>query len=181
MSALLLAIFLLQQDPGPRSGFEVGAVFLHLDSELGAEEDVIPGGEIAFQFVKTEPDYTIGLRAYYRRWDVTFEEFDQQPADLDGEVDQLGLDLVVTYPVLPPLHLGVEIGGGALRLDHELDDETSAYFSIGAFLRLDLFGGFYVAAGGGPLVAFTEFGRQSDDTDHISWTGRVDLGFQIEF
>lgn len=188
MSHVLLVALLLQAgdeepapQPGPRSGFDAGFVYLHLDPALGAEEGLIPGFEVAFHMSKPMPEYTIGLRGYYRRWDVTFEEFNQLPADLDGEVQQLGLDLVVTYPFAGPLTLGVEFGGGGLRIEHDLDEETAAFVQGGAFLRLDLFAGLYLEAAGGAMAAFTEFGGQDPDSDHVSWTGRVNLGLEIAF
>src|SRR5688572_11630583 len=112
MSLLLTAALLLQAGddeapapPGPRSAVEAGAAFLRLDPALGAESGFLPGFEVAFYMSKTEPDHTIGFRAYYRRWEVTFDEFNQLPADLDGDVQQLGIDLVVTYPLLDSISL----------------------------------------------------------------------------
>jgi hypothetical protein len=182
-SSLFLQAGGAAKETGPvaRSGVEVGAVFLRLDDALGAESKIVQGVEFAFQMSKPMPEYTIGFRAYYRRWDVTFEEFNQLPADLDGELQQLGLDLVVTYPLTGPLTLGVELGGGAQKLEHDLDKETSAFFEGGAFLRLDLFAGLYIEAAGGAFAAFTEFGGQEADTDHVSWTGRLNLGLEINF
>lgn len=188
MSLLLIAALLLQAGddeapagPGPRSAVEASAVFLRLDSALGAESGFIPGFEIAFYMSKTEPDHTIGFRAYYRRWEVTFDQFNQLPADLDGDVQQLGLDLVVTYPVIESVSFGVELGGGGVRLEHDVDSETSFFFEAGAFLRLDLIAGFYLTAAGLAFGAMTEFGGQEEDSDHVSWVGRVTLGLEIEF
>lgn len=188
MTLILAATLLLQtggDDPVPtltgRSGVEAGPVFLHLDSALGAEEGLIQGFEVAFQMSKPMTDYTIGLRAYYRRWDVTFERFNQLPADLDGDVQQLGLDLVVTYPFAGPLTLGVELGGGGLRIEHDLDDETAAFFEGGAFARLDLFAGLYLEVSGMAQSSLTDFGGQETDSDHVSWVGRVNLGFELAF
>ena len=188
MSLLLLTAFLLQapgedapSPPGPRSGFEAGLAFLRLDPALGAEDKFVPGVEVAFFMSKAEPDYSVGMRAYYREWEVTWEEFNQLPADLDGKVQQLGLDLVVTYPLTGPLKLNVEIGGGGLRLEHDLDEETAFFFEGGAYLRVDLFAGLFIEAGGGAFGALTEFGGQDPDTDHVSWMGRVNVGLELEF
>src|SRR5262245_5029570 len=151
MPVLLAAALMLQAapdeslpEPAPRSGLQAGLAFLRLDSAIGAEDGILPGFEIAFHMSKPEPKYAIGLRAYYRTWDVKFEQFNQADADLDGEAQQLGLDLVVTYPIAGPLTLGVELGGGGLRLEHDLDKEDSLYVDDGAFLRLDLFAGLYL-------------------------------------
>jgi len=168
-------------EPGPVSGLEAGIIFLRLDSVLGAEGGFEPGYEIAFHMTRPEKGYTIGLRAYYRAWDVTFGEFEQQPADLDGDVQQLGVDLVVTYPLLGPLSLGIELGGGGMRIEHDEDQDDSWFFETAGYLRLDLFAGLYIQAGGGAFAAFTEFGGQSDDTDHISWIARGSAGFEISF
>ena len=187
MSLLLIAALLLQSGdppanaPAGRSGLEAGVAFLHLDAALGAEDGLIQGVEAAFVMTKPMPEYSIGLRAYYRRWDVTFEQFNQLPADLDGEVQQLGLNLVVTYPFAGPLTLGVELGGGVERLEHDLDEETAAFFEGGAFLRLDLVAGLYVEAAGLAQGALTEFGGQDSDSDHVSWVGRVNLGLELAF
>lgn len=188
MTPLLFAALLMQagqEEPppfrAPQSGVEAGAAYLHLDAALGAEDGLIPGVEVAFQMSVGMPKYALGLRAYYRRWDVAFDEFDRQPADLDGEVHQFGLDFVVTYPFAGPLTLGVELGGGGLRLEHDRDKELSAFFEGGAFLRLDLVSGLYVEAVGLAMAAFTEFGGQDPDSDHISWVGRLGLGFEIAF
>jgi hypothetical protein len=185
MSLLLLAVLLAQDEaPPPRtqhSGLEAGIVFLLLDPKIGAEDGPVPGSEAAFMFTKSEPEYSIGFRAYYRRWEVTFEEFNQLPADLDGEVEQLGLDLIVGYPLAGPLSLSIELGGGVMKLEHDLDKETTGFVEGGAFLRVDLIAGFYVEGGAAAVLAFTEFGGQSDDTDHVNWVGRVNLGFEIDF
>lgn len=184
MPTLLLAAFLLQSgdaDPGPKSSVDAGIVYLFLDPALGAEKEMVPGVEAAFQMSMSEPKYTIGLRAYYRQWDVKFEEFNQLPADLDGEAQQLGLNLVVTYPFTPALSLAVELGGGGFRLEHDEDEETAFFFEGGAYLRLDLIGGLFVQAGGGAFGALTEFGGQEDDSDHVSWIARFTAGFQFDF
>ncbi|HZN63055.1 MAG TPA: hypothetical protein VFC90_11680 [Planctomycetota bacterium] len=188
MSLLLLGLLFAQagddEKPPPRthhSGVEAGVVFLHLDSQLGAEDKLVPGIEAAFAFSKSEPKYSIGFRAYYRQWEVTFEEFNQAPADLDGEVQQLGADLVVSYPLPGPLSLVVEVGGGVMRLEHDLDEETTGFFEGGAYLRIDLIAGLYVEAGGAAFAALTEFGGQDDDTNHVSWVGRVSAGLEIDF
>lgn len=184
MSTLFLAALLMQSsspDPGPKSSLDAGLVYLFLDPALGAEEKMVPGFEAAFQMSMSEPQYTIGFRAYFRQWDVKFEEFNQLPADLDGEAQQLGLNLVVTYPFTPALSLAVEFGGGGFRLEHDEDEETAFFFEGGAYVRLDLFGGLFVQAGGGAFTAFTEFGGQDDDTDHISWIARITAGFQFDF
>ncbi|HEU4338679.1 MAG TPA: hypothetical protein VFS19_01310 [Planctomycetota bacterium] len=184
MPTLLLAVFLLQsgdKDPGPKSSLDAGIVYLLLDPALGAEEKMVPGVEAAFQMSMSEPRYTIGLRAYYRQWDVKFEEFNQLPADLDGEARQLGLNLVVTYPFTPALSLAVELGGGGFLLEHDEDEETAFFFEGAAYLRLDLLGGLFVQAGGGAFGALTEFGGQEDDSDHVSWIARITLGLQFDF
>ena len=188
MSLLLLAVFLLQEPgegapahSGPRSGFEAGLAFLSLDPALGAEDKLAPGFEVAFSMSTAEPKYTLGMRAYYRKWEVNFEEFNQLPADLDGEVEQLGLNLVITYPLTGPLSLGVEFGGGGMRIEHDLDEETSFFFEGGAFVRLDLFFGLFIQAGGVAFGALTEFGGQEADSDHVSWVGKVNAGFELEF
>ena len=188
MSTLLLALVLLQSGQGgdilrgkPRTGFEAGAVFLHLDSALGAEDGLLQGEEAAFRMSLIARDFTVGMRAYYRRWDVKFEQFDRQPADLDGEVQELGLDLIVTYPIALPLSVGVELGGGGLRLEHDLDKETDFFFEGGGFVRLELPAGFHVEASGQIQFAETEFGGQNPDTDHVSWAGRVTVGFEVKF
>ena len=188
MSLLILAVLLAQsgddEAPKPRtrhSGLEGGIAFLHLDSQIGAEDRLIPGIEVAFEFSKTEPKYSIGFRAYYRQWEVTFNEFEQLPADLDGEVEQLGADLVVSYPLAGPLSLGVEFGGGVMRLEHDLDEETTGFFEGVVSLRVDLVAGLDIEAGAGAFVALTEFGGQDDDTNHVSWIGRVTAGLEIDF
>jgi hypothetical protein len=183
MSLLFLATLLAQADvePGPRSGLEGGIAFLMLDPALGGEDKTVQGFEVAFHMSKPEPTYTLGLRAYYRRFDVTFDEFNQLPADLDGDVQQLGLNLVVTYPLTGPLSLGVEFGGGGIQLEHDLDDELSFFVEGGAFLRVDLFAGLYVQAGAVAIGAFTEFGGQDDDSDHVSYVGRATVGFEVDF
>ena len=184
MPTLLLAAFLLQSgapEPGPKSSLDAGIVYLLLDPALGAEEEFVPGVEAAFQMSMSEPKYTIGLRAYFRQWDVKFEEFNQLPADLDGEAQQLGLSLVVSYPLTPKLSLAIELGGGGFRLEHDLDDETAFFFEGGAYLRVDLVAGLFVQAGGGAFAAFTEFGGQEDDSDHVSWIARVTAGLQFDF
>ena len=190
MITLLAAVFLLQAPlPGEkeepsldiRYGLEGGVAWLRLDPAIGAEDGLVPGVEGAFTASLRQPKYTIGLRAYYRRFDVTFEEFNGANADLDGEVQQLGLNLVVTYPFLGPLTIGVELGGGGLMMEHDLEEETSSFFEGGGFLRLDLFAGLYLHASGLAQFAMTNFGGQETDSDHLSWTGRVGLGFEIAF
>src|SRR5262245_36649404 len=188
MSLLILAALLAQaggdEAPPPRthhSGLEGGIVFLHLDSQIGAEDKLVPGFEGAFEFSKTEPEYSIGFRAYYRQWEVKFEEFNQLPADLDGEVAQLGADLVVGYPLAGRLGVTVELGGGVIRLEHDLDEETTGFFEGGASLRVDLIAGLYIEAGAAGFIAMTEFGNQDDDTNHVSWIGRVTAGLEIDF
>ena len=188
MILVLAAAFFLQEGfdeppppPGPRSAVEVNVIGLHLDPAIGAKDKYVPGFEAAFHMLKPEPAYSIGLRAYYRAWDVTFDEFNRQPADLDGEAEQLGLDLVVLYPLTGPFYVGVELGGGGLRLEHDLDKEDSLFVEGGAFLRCDLFAGLYVEVGGHAFCAFTEFGGQDDDTDHVSFTGRAGVGLELEF
>jgi hypothetical protein len=188
MSFLIVLLFLQDPvlderppEPGPRSGLEVNVIGLHLDDAIGSKDRYTMGFEAAFYMLKPEPKYSIGLRAFYRRWEVTFDEFEGLPADLDGDVQQLGLDLVVLYPLTGPLFLGVELGGGGLRLEHDLEEEDSFFFEGGAFLRCDLFAGLYVEAGGHAFTAFTEFGGQDDDTDHVSFTARAGVGLELEF
>jgi hypothetical protein len=188
MTPLLLALLALQAAdeevvPGPdiRFAVQAGVAFLRCDEALGTESDIFAGGEIAFRVSKFEPDHSIGLRAFYRQWDVKFNEFEQQPADLDGEIKIGGLEFIVTYPLVGPLSLGIELGGGAAWIEHDLDDEISGFFSGGAFLRADLVAGLYVEGGGGVLAAFSDFGGQETDTDHISWTGRASAGLEIKF
>ncbi|HTF56758.1 MAG TPA: hypothetical protein VK661_05945 [Planctomycetota bacterium] len=188
MSTLILTLALLQAGHGedilrgePRTGFEIGAVFLHLDSAIGAKDGLIQGEEAAFRMSLVAQEFTVGMRAYYRRWDITFEEFNRQPADLDGTAQELGLDLIVTYPIARPLSVGVELGGGGLRLEHDLDKETDFFVEGGGFVRLELPAGFHVEASGQIQFALTEFGGQDPDTDHVSWAGRVTLGFEIKF
>ncbi|HEY3226560.1 MAG TPA: hypothetical protein VGK61_06170 [Planctomycetota bacterium] len=188
MSTLLLTLTLLQAGQGseilrgePRTGFELGAVFLHLDSAIGAEDGLLQGEEAAFRMSLVSREFTVGMRAYYRRWDLKFEEFDRRPADLDGEAQELGLDLIVTYPIAPPLSAGVEFGGGGLRLEHDLDKETDFFVEGGGFVRLELPAGFHVEASGQIQFAMTEFGGQDADTDHVSWAARLTIGFEINF
>ena len=188
MSALLALALLCQTglddpppEPGPRSGLEVGVIFLRLDSALGAESGFEPGYEVAFQMTRPEKGHTIGLRAYYRAWEVTFNEFEQVPTELDGDVQQLGVDLAVAYPLIGSLSFVVELGGGGMRIEHDEDQDDSWFFETAGYLRLDLFAGLYIQAGGGAFAAFTEFGGQSDDTDHISWIARGSAGFEISF
>ncbi|HKS16834.1 MAG TPA: hypothetical protein VJU16_05950 [Planctomycetota bacterium] len=188
MSLLLLAALLAQDGtdeappkPSHHSSLEVGIAYLLLDPTIGAEDGVVAGMEAAFQISKTEPQYSIGFRAYYRAWEIKFEEFNQAPADLDGDVEQLGVNLVVMYPIPGPVTLGVELGGGVMRLEHDLDEETTGFVEGGAFLRLDLVAGLYIEAGALAVGAFTEFGGQDDDTDHVNWVGRVNVGLEIDF
>src|SRR5688572_16738487 len=188
MTILLLAAALLQageEDTVPhadiRFAVQAGAVFLRCDEALGTESDFFAGEEISLRVSKFEPDHSLGIRAFYRQWDLEFNEFNQQPADLDGEFRIAGLEIVVTYPVAGPLSLGLELGGGAAWIEHDLDDETAGFFSGGAFLRVDLAAGIYLEGGGGAISAFTDFGGQSDDTDHVSWTVRFSAGLEIPF
>ena len=187
--SLLLALAVLCQtgledpppEPGPKSGLDVGVIFLRLDPAIGAESGWEPGYEIAFHMARPEKKYTIGLKAYYRAWEVTFNELEQLPADLDGDVRQLGLDLVVTYPLIGALSLDIELGGGGMRIEHDEDQDDSWFFETAGYLRLDLFSGLFIQAGGGAFAAFTEFAGQSDDTDHVSWIVRGTVGFEIDF
>jgi hypothetical protein len=188
MTSLLAAVLLLQAGDDEavphadiRFAIQAGAVFLRCDEALGTESDIFAGEEVSFRVSKFEPDHSLGLRAYYRQWDLEFNEFDQLPADLDGEFRIVGLELVITYPLAGPLSLGLELGGGAAWIEHDLDDETAGFFSGGAFLRVDLVAGLYLEGGGGALSAFTDFGGQSDDSDHISWMGRISAGLELSF
>jgi hypothetical protein len=188
MSSLIAVLALLQTGPArgfppgtPRSGVEAGPVFVHFDSALGAEDGVVQGIEAAFRMAFVTDEFTLGTRAWYRRWDVKFEQFNRAPADLDGEAHQLGLDITVGYPFAGPLSGGVSFGGGALLLKHDRDRELAPVFEAGPFARLEIFPLFYVEAGAMLQFAMTEFGGQKADTDHISWAGRLSLGFEIGF
>ena len=188
MSPLIAVLLLLQTGPShgfppgaPRSGLEAGPVFIHFDAALGAEDGLVQGVEAAFRMSLVTEEFTLGTRFWYRQWDLKFEELNQAPADLDAEAQQIGLDITVGYPLAPPFSAGLAFGGGAMILEHDNDREVAPVFEVGPFARLDLLGLLYVEAGGMLQFSMTDFGGQDTDSDHISWAGRISLGFEIGF
>ncbi|MBI4563825.1 MAG: hypothetical protein HY716_03920 [Planctomycetes bacterium] len=167
--------------PEPQSGLEAAWVQTWFDKALGVESGGTPGMEFAVRIGGAIEDLDVAYRVYYRFWEPTFDRFREQDTDLDGEVHAIGADLTLTAPLNEFARAGIAAGAGGIIFKHDLDRDEAVLLEGGPIFRLVPLDFLYVEAAALVQSAWTDFGRQDRDRNHLSYTFRLALGIEFGF